>query len=46
ELRYKGYNGYTWYRVAMELESAGIDIPIKRAKKIYFAFKEDVSRVL
>ena len=46
ELRYKGYNGFTWYRVAMELESAGIDIPIKRAKRIYIAFKEDVARVL
>lgn len=46
ELRHKGYDGFTWYRVAMELEDAGIDIPIKRAKKIYFAFKEDVARVL
>ncbi len=46
ELRYKGYNGFTWYRVDMELESAGIEIPIKRAKKIYIAFKEDVARVL
>lgn len=46
ELRHKGYDGFTWYRVAMELEDAGIAIPIKRAKKIYFAFKEDVARVL
>lgn len=46
ELRYKGYNGFTWYRVDMELESAGIEIPSKRAKRIYFSFKEDVARVL
>ena len=46
ELKYKGYNGFTWYRVAMELESAGIDIPVKRAKRIYFSFKENVARVL
>ncbi|UPS09652.1 RinA family protein [Lactococcus lactis] len=46
ELRCKGYDGFTWYRVAMELENAGIDIPIKRAKRIYFSFKEDVARVL
>ncbi|MDT2910952.1 RinA family protein [Lactococcus lactis] len=46
ELRCKGYDGFTWYRVAMELENAGIDISIKRAKRIYFTFKEDVARVL
>lgn len=46
EFKYKGYSGFPWYRVIMELENAGIEIPIKRAKKIYFAFKEDVSRAL
>lgn len=46
ELRYKGYGGYPWHRVIMELEFEGIEIPMKRAKKIYFAFKEDVSRAL
>ena len=46
ELRYKGYGGYPWHRVVMELEFEGIEIPLKRAKKIYYSFKNDVAQSL
>ena len=46
ELRYKGYGGYPWHRVVMELEVEGIEMPLKRAKKIYYSFKNDVGQAL
>lgn len=46
ELRYKGYGGYPWHRVVMELEFEGIEIPLKRAKRIYYSFKNDVGQAL
>lgn len=46
QLRYKGYGGYPWHRVIMELEVEGIEIPLKRAKKIYYSFKNDVAQSL
>lgn len=46
ELKYKGYGGYPWHRVVMELEFEGIEIPLKRAKKIYYSFKNDVVQSL
>ena len=46
ELRYKGYRGYPWHRVIMELEVEGVEIPLKRAKKIYYSFKNDVGQAL
>ncbi|WP_353727194.1 RinA family protein [Lactococcus lactis] len=46
ELRYKGYGGYPWHRVVMELEVEGIEMPLKRAKRIYYSFKNDVGQAL
>lgn len=46
QLRYKGYGGYPWHRVVMELEFEGIEIPLKRAKRIYYSFKNDVAQSL
>ncbi|MCT0507164.1 RinA family protein [Lactococcus cremoris] len=46
ELRYKGYGGYPWHRVVMEIEVEGIEMPLKRAKRIYYSFKNDVGQAL
>lgn len=43
ELRYKGYGGYPWHRVIMELEFEGIELPARRAKRIFYSFKKDVT---
>ncbi|WP_407350156.1 RinA family protein [Lactococcus garvieae] len=46
ELRYKGYSGYTWDRVIMELELEGIELPVRRAKRIFYSFKKDLAHTL
>lgn len=42
KLKHYGYGGYPWYRVMMELEEKGIEIPQKKAKSIYYRFKKDI----
>lgn len=46
ELRYKGYSGYPWHRVIMELEFEGMELNLRRAKRIFYAFKKDLSQTL
>lgn len=46
ELRYKGYGGYPWHRVIMELEFEGIELPARRAKRIFYSFKKDLAHTL
>lgn len=46
ELRYKGYGGFTWERVIMELDFEGIDLPVRRAKRIFYSFKKDLAHTL
>ena len=42
KLKHCGYGGFPWYRVMMELENKGIDIPMKKAKSIYYRFRKDI----
>lgn len=46
ELRYKGYGGYPWNRVIIELEFEGIDLPLRRVKRIFYSFKKDLTKTL
>lgn len=46
ELRYNGYGGFPWHRVIMELEFEGIELPLKRAKRIFYSFKKDLAHTL
>lgn len=46
ELRYKGYGGYPWHRVIIELEFEGIELPLRRVKRIFYSFKKDLTKTL